>query len=78
MRQPFLVISPYAKQNFVSHALIQQSSITRFIETNWGLGQIGDGSFDATAGAINNMFDFRPHATRAKKLILRANGTVVR
>ena len=78
MRQPFLVISPYAKQNFVSHAQIQQSSITRFIETNWGLGQIGDGSFDATAGAINNMFDFRPHATRAKKLILRPNGTIVR
>ncbi len=78
MRQPMLVISPYAKQNFVSHTLVQQSSITRFIETNWGLGQIGDGSFDATAGALDNMFDFRVHATRAKKLILRPNGSIVR
>ncbi len=77
MRQPMLVISPWSKQNFVSHQLVTQSSITRFIESNWSLGQLGDGSFDASAGAINNMFDFRLHATRAKKLILRPNGSIV-
>jgi phospholipase C len=30
----------------------------RFIEDNWGTGQIGGGSSDATAGTLMNMFDF--------------------
>ena len=58
-RLPFMVISPYAKQNFVDHTLTDQSSIIRFIEDNWlGGERIGQGSFDALAGPINNMFDF--------------------
>jgi phospholipase C len=35
-----------------------QSSILRFIEDNWQLGQLGDQSFDAIAGSIQNLFDF--------------------
>jgi phospholipase C len=58
-RLPFLVISPFAKRNYVSHSLADQTSITRFIEDNWQLGQIGDQSFDALAGPILNLFDFR-------------------
>jgi len=58
-RLPFVVISPFAKRNFVSHSLADQTSITRFIEDNWQLGQIGDQSFDALAGPILNLFDFR-------------------
>jgi phospholipase C len=58
-RIPFLVISPYAKPNYVDHTLISQASIVRFIEDNWLAGQrIGGGSFDATAGSINGMFNF--------------------
>jgi phospholipase C len=58
-RLPFLVISPYAKRNFVDHSTTDQSSIIRFVEDNWLDGQrIGDGSFDAVAGSINNMFNF--------------------
>ena len=58
-RIPFLVISPYAKQNYVDHTLISQASVVRFIEDNWLGGQrIGGGSFDATAGSIMNLFDF--------------------
>jgi phospholipase C len=57
-RLPFLVISPYAKRNFVGHSLIDQTSITRFIEDNWQLGQLGNQSFDAEAGPIVNLFDF--------------------
>ena len=34
-RIPFLVISPYAKQNYVSHTRISQASVVRFIEDNW-------------------------------------------
>jgi phospholipase C len=68
-RQPLLVISPFAKPNFVDHTLTDQSSILRFIEDNWLNGQrIGQGSFDAIAGSINNMFDFTQ--TPNAKLIL--------
>ena len=73
-RLPFLVISPYAKRNYVDHALIDTTSILRFIEDNWQLGRIdsldnpdgtangnplpGQGSFDQIAGSINGLFDF--------------------
>lgn len=58
-RIPFLVISPYAKENLVDHTVIDQSSVVRFIEDNWGLPRIGNGSFDAFAGSILNMFNFQ-------------------
>jgi phospholipase C len=58
-RQPFLVISPYAKKNYVSHVLITQASIPQFIEDNWlSSERLGAGSFDATTGSISDMFDF--------------------
>jgi phospholipase C len=57
-RLPLLVISPWAKENFVDHSVTDQSSILRFIEDNWSLGRIGNQSFDALAGSLNNMFDF--------------------
>jgi phospholipase C len=58
-RIPFVVISPWAKENHVDHTLIDQSSVVRFIEDNWLDGQrIGGGSFDARAGSIMGMFDF--------------------
>jgi phospholipase C len=58
VRTPFIVISPWAKPNYVDHTFTDQSSVVRFIEDNWNLGRIGGGSFDATAGSINGMFDF--------------------
>ncbi|MBN3751710.1 alkaline phosphatase family protein [Paraburkholderia sp. Tr-20389] len=58
-RIPFVVISPWAKDNHVDHTLIDQSSVVRFIEDNWLDGErIGGGSFDAHAGSIMGMFDF--------------------
>jgi len=58
-RQPFMLISPYAKANFVDHTVTDQSSVVRFIEDNWlGGERLGGGSFDAIAGSILNMFDF--------------------
>jgi phospholipase C len=57
-RLPLIVISPWAKHNFVDHTLTDQSSILRFIEDNWKLGRIGDGSTDEAAGSLVNMFDF--------------------
>jgi hypothetical protein len=56
---PFLVISPFAKKNFISDTFISQASIPRFIEDNWLNGErLGVGSFDATTGSIMDMFDF--------------------
>jgi len=54
-RLPLLVISPFAKKNFVDHTITDQSSILRFIEDNWKLGTLGGGSFDALAGSLLNM-----------------------
>lgn len=68
-RLPLLVISPYAKTNFVDHTLTDQSSILKFIEDNWNLGRIGGNSLDAKAGSLLNMFDFS-HGPKAKKLFL--------
>ncbi len=59
-RQPLLVVSPYAKVNYVDHTLTDQSSVTRFIEDNWlGGERIGQGSFDAIAGTLDPMFDWK-------------------
>jgi phospholipase C len=57
-RQPFLVISPYSRKNYVDHLVTDQSSIIRFVEDNWNLGRIANGSSDAIAGPIDGMFDF--------------------
>jgi phospholipase C len=59
-RVPLLVISPFAKQNYIDHTLIDQSSVVRFIEDNWLNGErVQRGaSFDTIAGPIDNMFDF--------------------
>jgi phospholipase C len=56
-RLPLLVISPWAKRNFVAHNLTDQSSILRFIEDNWRLPRIS-GSYDSLAGTLSTMFNF--------------------
>jgi phospholipase C len=61
-RIPLLIISPFARTNFVDHSLTDQTSIIRFIEDNWDLGRIGGGSLDALAGSLFGAFDFKhPH-----------------
>jgi len=65
-----LVISPFAKVNFVDHTLTDQASVLRFIEDNWGTGKIGGGSFDAFAGSLSNLFDFSNRAFGTRRLIL--------
>jgi phospholipase C len=77
-RIPFIVVSPFAKQNYVSHERISQASVVRFIEDNWLDGRrLGGGSLDASAGSIADLFDFR-RDDRANKLFLdQSTGTVV-
>jgi phospholipase C len=58
-RLPFLLISPYAKVNYVGGTLADQTSVLRFIEDNWlGGRRIGNGSFDALAGSLTDLFNF--------------------
>jgi phospholipase C len=73
-RLPLLVISPFAKANYIDDTPTEQASIPAFIENNWMTGRLGDASFDARAGTLQNMFDFTK--SRGEKVILRANGTV--
>ena len=65
-RLPLLVVSRFARANFVDHAVTDQSSVLRLIEDNFGLGRLDSpgksvadgGSFDQIAGSITNMLDF--------------------
>jgi phospholipase C len=73
-RIPILVISPYAKSNYVDNTLATQTSIVTFIEYNWNLaastpGLLGPTSFDTMAGSILNMFDFN-HPPSDSRLFL--------
>jgi len=65
IRMPLMVISPYAKSNYVDHTVTDQTSIIRFVEDNWLNGKrIGSGSFDGIANSIESMLNFnRPPNT---------------
>jgi phospholipase C len=79
-RLPFLVISPYTQQNYVSNNLTDTASIINFIEDNWLKGERISGSFDAVSGSIDAVgglldFNVKPHDT---PVILNPNtGAVV-
>jgi phospholipase C len=76
-RLPLLVISPYSKANYVDHGLSSQVSVLRFIEDNWSLGRIGDGSFDDSAPSLlrpDGMFDFTAAPRTAPLLLDPATG----
>ena len=66
-RLPLIVVSPFAKANFVDHTMTDQSSILRFIEDNWQTGRIGNASFDEKAGSLNNLFAFSDHSNVGSK-----------
>jgi len=74
-RLPLLVISPWAKQNFVDHSVTDQSSIIHFVEDNWLSGQrIGQGSFDTIANSITQMFNFTKIRTNGMLFLNPTNG----
>lgn len=74
-RLPLIIISPWAKVNYVDHQLTDQTSILRFIENNWNLGRIGDNSFDEKAGSILDMFNFTKGHYAEKLLLNSTEGT---
>jgi phospholipase C len=75
-RLPLLVISPYVGVNKVDSRVLEQTSVLKFIEDNWGLGRIGDQSFDERAVSIERLFDFRRGARRAPRVVLNRDGEV--
>jgi phospholipase C len=75
-RQPFLVISPWAKKNFLDTTVTDQASVVRFIEDVFLSGQrIGGGSADSIAGSITNMFDFSNGAAPPNPNVVQLNPT---
>jgi phospholipase C len=77
-RQPFVVISPWARANYVGHEQITQSSVPRFIEDNWLRGtRLGGGSFDETAGSIAGLFDFKSPPRMTPLFLDPELGTIV-
>jgi phospholipase C len=56
-RVPLLVISPYAKHDYVSHVQYETTSVLRFAEDLFGLGQLAAADRRATSPAAD-CFDF--------------------
>jgi phospholipase C len=56
-RVPLLIISPYAKQDYVSHVQYETASVLRFAEDLFGLSRLADADRRATSPAAN-CFDF--------------------
>ncbi|MGO9434303.1 MAG: phospholipase C [Terracidiphilus sp.] len=80
-RLPLLVISPWARDNYIDHTLLDQTSVIRFIEDNFLDGkriQPG-GSFDTVANSIAPMFNFdlSPKEVKDRVLILDPNSGAV-
>ncbi len=63
IRVPCLIISPYAKQGYVSHKQYEFGSILAFIEEAYGLpagsiGSIAQGYTDGRANSLDDAFNF--------------------
>ncbi len=55
-RVPFLIISPYAKQGYISHTQYEFSSVLKFIEERFGLSPLTNR--DTIANDTTDSFDF--------------------
>lgn len=55
-RVPAIVISPYAKANYISHFTYDFTSILKLIEERWGLGHLT--ARDDRASDMSDVFDF--------------------
>ena len=70
-RLPLLVISPWANKNYIDNTPTDQTSIIRFIEDTFlSSERIGNGSYDAEAGTINNMFNFTNNVAPNPNVVL--------
>ena len=56
IRVPFYVVSPYAKRHYVSHTVLDHTSLLRFVEEKFDLGTLT--ARDAAANLPTDLFDF--------------------
>jgi phospholipase C len=59
-RVPAVVVSPWAKKNYVSHTVYDHTSILRLVESKWNLPALS--ARDANAHPMLDCFDFRSPA----------------
>jgi phospholipase C len=71
IRVPMLLISPYARDGFVSQELGEFSSVLRFIEDNWGLSKLT--KRDRRATPLLSAFDFTQEPREPDPLPLRTD-----
>jgi phospholipase C len=57
-RVPLIVISPYAKKGYISHAQGEFSSFAKFVEANWSLPSLGQRDSLAVTSDLMDYFDF--------------------
>ncbi len=57
LRVPGILVSPYARQDFVDHTVLDFTSVLKFIEVNWNVAPLA--SRDAAANNFLEAFDFR-------------------
>ncbi len=68
-RVPLIVISPYARHNYISHAQGEFASFDKFIEENWNIPPVG--SRDSLAQTSDLMDFFNWNQTPQSPLILQ-------
>jgi phospholipase C len=71
-----ILVSPWAKSNYVDHTTTDQSSVLRFVEDNWLGGQRITGSFDAIAGSLYGEFDFSHEGNAGRYILDPSTGLV--
>jgi phospholipase C len=66
-RVPLLVVSPYAKTNYVSHQQYEYGSILQFVEDTFGLGRLAASDTRANS-LIPDCFNFQQAARKFRPL----------
>ena len=57
-RVPFLALGPFVRKNQISHAVLEHSSLTKFVEWNWLDGKTGQlGGRDGSVNNLGSLFD---------------------
>jgi len=70
-RVPMIVVSPYAKQGYISHVTHDFGSILKFIESTFNLPSLGYA--DAPADNLSDCFNFGQSATSFQTIPPPAN-----
>ncbi|MGB8965938.1 MAG: alkaline phosphatase family protein [Candidatus Cybelea sp.] len=66
-RVPLLIVSPYAKEGYVTHAQYETASVLRFIEDNFGLSQLAK-SDGRAADPVGDAFDYYQPPRKFKRI----------